>query len=214
MPTGRTQTPIIAAIPLPPAVGEAVEVEAAADRRPSAALEIAPVPRAAPAAEAGAVAVAASAAAVAGGDTGDMAWISCRCTAENSAVNHEVQRLEDGNVARQGYDFAVLRGLCTPRPGDFLRLVQQIGEARRYGSRAEDIRVGRGCRQRVGGSGESGWSRRIGRDLRSGIAGHYLLRGYSAGQDVVRTFRISLWNDESLAQTDRWKSSALPRGRQ
>src|ERR1022692_987042 len=178
MPTGRTQTPIIAAIPLPPAGGEAVEVEAAADRRPSAASEIAPVPRAAPAAEAGeiarpalaagqaaaeaeagAVAVAASAAAaVAGGDTGDMAWISCRCTAENSAVNHEVQRLEDGNVARQGHDFAVLRGLCTPRPGDFLRLVQQIGEARRYGSRAEDIRVGRGCRQRVGGSGESGWS--------------------------------------------------------
>ena len=77
-------------------------MEAAADRRPSAASEIAPVPRAAPAAEAGeiarpalaagqaaaeaeagAVAAAASAAAaVAGGDTGDMAWISCRCTAE------------------------------------------------------------------------------------------------------------------------------------
>src|ERR1039458_2177155 len=157
MPTGRTQTPIIAAIPLPPAVGEALEVEAAADRRPSAASEIAPVPRAAAEAEAGAVAVAASAAAaVAGGDAGDMAWISCRCTAENSAVNHEIQRLEDGNVAHQGHDFAVLRGLCTPRPGDFLRLVQQIGEARRYGSRAEDIRFGRGCRQRVGGSGESG----------------------------------------------------------
>src|ERR1019366_1928963 len=92
------------------------------------------------AAEAGAAAVAAAAAAVAGGDTGDMAWISCRCTAENSAVNHEVQRLEDGNVARQGHDFPVLCGLCTPRPGDFLRLVQQIGEARRYGSRAEEIR--------------------------------------------------------------------------
>src|ERR1035441_5288298 len=126
MPTGRTQTPIIAAIPLPPAVGEAVEVEAVAGRRHSAALEIAPVPRAAPAAEAGeiarpalaagqaaaeaeagAVAAAASAAAaVAGGDTGDMAWISCRCTAENSAVNHEIQRLEDGNVAHQGHDFA------------------------------------------------------------------------------------------------------------
>src|ERR1035437_4515897 len=231
MPTGRTLAQIIAAIPLPPAVGEAVEVEAVADRRHSAASEIAPVPRAAPAAEAGeiaraalaagqaaaeggAVAGAASAAVVAGGDTGDMDWISCRCTAENSAVNHEIQRLEDGNVAHQGHDFAVLRGLCTPRPGDFLRLVQQSGEARRYGSRAEDIRVGRGCRQRVGGSGESGWSRRIGRYLRSGIAGHYLLRRYCAGQDVVRTFRISLWNDESLAQTDRWKPSALPRSRQ
>src|ERR1019366_9559247 len=134
MPTGRTQTPIIAAIPVPPAVGEAVEVEAVAGRRHSAALEIAPVPRAAPAAEAGEIArparaagqaavaaeagaeaVAASAAAVAGGDTGDMAWISCRCTAENSAVNHEVQRLEDGYVARQGHDFPVLCGLCIPR---------------------------------------------------------------------------------------------------
>src|ERR1019366_9092032 len=124
MPTGRTQTPIIAAIPLPPAVGEAVEVGAGGDRRPSAASEVGAAPPGAPAAEAGdsarpalaageaavaaeagAVAVAASAAAVAGGDTGDMAWISCRCTAENSAVNHEVQRLEDGNVARQGHDF-------------------------------------------------------------------------------------------------------------
>src|ERR1035437_5295124 len=159
MPTGRTQTPIIAAIPLPPAVGEAVEVGAAVDRRPSAASEIAPVPRAAPAAEDGAIArpalaagqaavaaeagavVVAASAAVAGGDTGDMAWISCRCTAENSAVNHEVQRLEDGNVARQGHDFAVLRGLCTPRPGDFLGLVQKNREANPPARRAEDSRI-------------------------------------------------------------------------
>src|SRR5271157_3429931 len=160
MRTGRTPAPIVALPPIPRADGD--RVEAVAARRPSAALAITDrvaaeageiarpalaAGEAAVAAEAGAVAVAASAAvasvaAVAGGNSGACFWISADVAAENLAVNHEVQRLEDGNVARQGHDFAVLRGLCTPRSGDFLRLVQQIArEASRYGSCTENICV-------------------------------------------------------------------------
>src|SRR5271169_5911504 len=48
---------------------------------------------------------------------------------------------EDGNVAREGREFAVFGGSCTPRNGDFVRLMQQIREARCYPGNPEDICV-------------------------------------------------------------------------